>query len=65
LDGLLWTPPLACGLLPGTRRARMLVEGSLQERPMAIEEVAKAPRVFLLNSVRGIWRVEVRRPEAI
>lgn len=64
LDGLLWTPPLACGLLPGTRRARMLVEGSLQERPMAIEEVAKAPRVLLLNSVRGIWRVEVRRQGA-
>jgi para-aminobenzoate synthetase/4-amino-4-deoxychorismate lyase len=65
LDGLLCTPPVGCGLLPGTRRARMLVEGSLKERPMTIEEVAKAPRVFLLNSVRGIWQVEVRRPEAI
>ncbi len=62
LDGLLWTPPLVCGLLSGTRRARMIAEGSLKERLMTIDEVTEAPRVFLLNSVRGIWRVEVSRP---
>ena len=60
IDGVLWTPPLRCGLLPGTRRAMMLETGLLAERIMTIDEMLASPAVYLLNSVRGIHRVRVR-----
>src|SRR5690606_9109172 len=31
-DGVSWTPPLACGLLPGVLRAELLERGELRER---------------------------------
>ncbi len=63
--GRLWTPPLECGLLPGTLRARMLSDGRLEERAMTIEEVSSAQSVFLLNSVRGMWPVKVAAQETV
>ena len=60
IDGVLYTPPLRCGLLPGTRRAMMLETGLLEERVMTIDEVLASPAVYLLNSVRGMHRVHIR-----
>ncbi len=60
IDGVLCTPPLRCGLLPGTRRAIMLDTGLLAERVMTIDEVLASPAVYLLNSVRGMHRVRIR-----
>jgi para-aminobenzoate synthetase / 4-amino-4-deoxychorismate lyase len=59
IEGKLCTPPVFCGLLPGTLRAHLLEQGELIERPIAVEELLRSPRVFLLNSVRGRCRVEV------
>ena len=42
LDGRWWTPPLDAGLLPGTERAALLVEGTLSERPISIDEARTA-----------------------
>ncbi len=53
--GILWTPPVECGLLPGTLRAEMVAEGSLVERRVTVEEARGASSLYLLNSVRGIW----------
>jgi para-aminobenzoate synthetase/4-amino-4-deoxychorismate lyase len=55
LDGRWWTPPLRCGLLPGTERAALLAEGTLEERAITVDELLGADGLALLNSVGG-WR---------
>jgi len=54
VDGHLCTPPVECGLLPGTERAELLDHGILRERVITMKELQASPRVFLLNSVRGM-----------
>jgi len=56
-NGELLTPPVACGLLPGTARAEWLAAGKLREAVIRVEELAACERIFLLNSVRGLWEV--------
>jgi len=63
LDGVSWTPPVECGLLPGTMRARLLAEGRIREARFRREDLRGAARVRLLNSVRGWIDVELI-PEA-
>jgi para-aminobenzoate synthetase / 4-amino-4-deoxychorismate lyase len=65
LDGKLCTPPVTCGLLPGTLRAQLLQEGELIERPITVEEVLRSPRVYLVNSVRGKYQIEMVRPKRV
>jgi para-aminobenzoate synthetase/4-amino-4-deoxychorismate lyase len=60
IDGVLATPPVRCGLLPGTCRAAMLDAGEIVERPISIAQLLASPRVFLVNSVRGMRRVAVQ-----
>lgn len=55
IEGRWVTPPLDSGLLPGTYRAVLLREGTLAERPVAIEELLGAAEVALVSSTRG-WR---------
>jgi len=57
---LLLTPPLDCGLLPGTFRAFLLEQGRAVERVLSREEVSRAEAVYVGNSVRGLVRVRVR-----
>jgi para-aminobenzoate synthetase/4-amino-4-deoxychorismate lyase len=59
IDGVLATPPVRCGLLPGTCRAAMLDAGEIVERPISIAQLLASPRVFLVNSVRGMRRVSL------
>ncbi len=51
LDGKMCTPPVRCGLLPGTQRARLLERGLPRERIIRIEELRGNPGIYLLNSV--------------
>jgi para-aminobenzoate synthetase/4-amino-4-deoxychorismate lyase len=60
LDGQLWTPPVSSGLLAGTFRGELLVQGQIQERVITLEEFWRSSRVWLINSVRG-WRTAVLR----
>lgn len=53
LAGQRYTPPVECGLLPGTLRADLLARGLLQERVILKEELSATSRVWLINSVRG------------
>ncbi len=53
IDGVLCTPPVACGLLAGTCRAHLLETGVLVERVITVDALLRSPRVFLVNSVRG------------
>ena len=55
LDGRWWTPPLDAGLLAGTERAALIADGTVEERPIRIDEAVSAGEVAVFNSVRG-WR---------
>lgn len=57
IDGTDWTPPRECGLLAGVCRAELLERGEIRERRLTLDDLTRAERVWLINSVRG-W-VEV------
>jgi para-aminobenzoate synthetase/4-amino-4-deoxychorismate lyase len=52
LDGVRYTPPVACGLLPGTFRAELLDTARIRERVMTRDDIRSASRVWLINSLR-------------
>ncbi len=51
--GVLLTPPLACGLLPGVLRAELLARGAAREAVLGAGDLA-AGRLFVGNSLRGL-----------
>jgi para-aminobenzoate synthetase/4-amino-4-deoxychorismate lyase len=51
-DGELVTPPVRCGLLAGTFRGFLLEKGRIVERVIPAEELPRARRLYLVNSVR-------------
>ena len=55
-DSALITPPLHCGLLPGTFRAALLEAGVLREQVITADDLRAAGEFFLINSVRGWLR---------
>ncbi len=52
-DGALLTPPLSCGLLPGTLREQLMSEGRVVERVLRLEDLSDAT-IYFGNSVRGL-----------
>jgi para-aminobenzoate synthetase/4-amino-4-deoxychorismate lyase len=52
IDGVRVTPPVACGLLPGVFRAALLESGEVRERVLSRSDLAVAPRLWLINSLR-------------
>ena len=59
-----YTPPQACGLLPGAYRQRLLDEGQLVERVITLADLATAEALWFVNSVRG-WVAVQLPPGAI
>lgn len=59
IDGILYTPPLECGLLKGVLRQKMLSENKIKEKVLYLEDLHSADAVFCINSLRGIRRVKV------
>ena len=57
IDGELFTPPIACGLLPGTFREHLLAQGKIKERVITIDEFQQAREIFLINSIRKWIRI--------
>jgi 4-amino-4-deoxychorismate lyase len=53
-DGLLATPRLDCGLLPGVLRAELLDEGRAQEAIYSLDDLKSAKALFVGNSLRGL-----------
>ena len=53
VDGRKVTPPVQCGLLPGTLRAELLESGEIVERRISVSELQHIGRGWLINSVRG------------
>ena len=52
------TPPVTCGLLPGTFRGWLLAHGYLQERILTVTDLYTAQRIYLINAVRR-WQEAV------
>jgi para-aminobenzoate synthetase/4-amino-4-deoxychorismate lyase len=61
-DGVLWTPPLAVGALPGVLRDELLATGRAREAVLTIADLSGG-RVYLGNSVRALVRAELMQPE--
>lgn len=55
------TPPVECGLLPGTMRAELLARREIVEGRITKEELAATPGIWLVNSVRGWMEATLRR----
>ncbi|MFB0934959.1 MAG: aminodeoxychorismate synthase component I [Propionivibrio sp.] len=60
-DGVLITPPLACGLLPGVLRRFLLDSGRAVEQVLVLEDLLGNDRVYLGNALRGLVPVHVLR----
>lgn len=56
IDGTLYTPPMSCGLLPGTARARLLATGQINEKVLPVSLLKKGYPLYLVNSVRGRYQ---------
>jgi len=54
-NGALVTPPVTCGLLPGTYRAFLVRRGLIGEAVISRDDLKKSPRIYLVNAVRK-WR---------
>lgn len=53
LGGRLMTPPVSSGLLAGTYRKKMIESGEVIEKLISVDDLRKADRIWLVNSVRG------------
>lgn len=56
------TPPVTCGLLPGSYREFLLRRGSIKEEWINKGELTSATRVFLVNAVQK-WRKATLLPD--
>ncbi len=58
-DGLLLTPPLACGLLPGVLRRQLLDSGRAREQVLRLADLHAPATVYLGNALRGLLPVVI------
>jgi para-aminobenzoate synthetase/4-amino-4-deoxychorismate lyase len=61
-DGILYTPPVLCGLLPGTYRQRLLEKGrgKCLEKVLYKRDLLEADSVWIGNSVRGLREIKLK-----
>jgi para-aminobenzoate synthetase/4-amino-4-deoxychorismate lyase len=59
IEGTPVTPPVSCGLLPGTCRAALLAAGGIVERRVSVDDVRRARRLWLINALHGRMRAEI------
>jgi para-aminobenzoate synthetase/4-amino-4-deoxychorismate lyase len=67
MDGRLLTPPVHCGLLPGTYRSYLLKKDRVTEEIIRIQDLRRCSKIYLANSVRGMWEVslELKRTKTV
>lgn len=56
-DGIIYTPPIECGLLNGITRQKLLNEGKAKEKILYPSDLKTAEKIYCFNSVRGIVEV--------
>ena len=52
LDGELVTPPISCGLLPGTYRAWLIDRKEVREKIVTVDDIRRCDSLYVINSVR-------------
>lgn len=62
-DGVLLTPDLSAGLLPGTLRAELIAQGTARAAVLTLADLHAADAIWLGNSVRGLIRAELFEPK--
>lgn len=62
IDGAWWTPPVSSGLLPGVGRRLLLEQGRVREKVLHREDLDRCDAVWLVNSLRGLWRAQLVKP---
>lgn len=57
----IYTPPVACGLLPGTLRRSLLEDSQsrVEERVLSRNDLELADRIFVGNSIQGLRLVKI------
>ena len=60
IGNTLYTPPLACGVLPGILRSKLVSEGKAAERILFPEDLLTATAIFAGNSARGLLRARLQ-----
>ncbi len=59
-DGRRFTPPIACGVLPGVYRRHLLeTRQHIEECILTLQDLKAADSVYLSNAVRGLRRVVI------
>jgi len=58
-SGLLLTPPVSCGLLPGVLRAELLDTRRAVEATLRLQDLSAAAGIFVGNSLRGLVRAKL------
>lgn len=64
LNGEMVTPPVCCGLLPGTYRAWLLQRSMVKEEVIGVESLRRARKIYLCNSVRKMQEVRFELEDA-
>ncbi len=57
-DGVLLTPAISSGLLPGVLRGDLIAAGKARESVLTLKDLESADEVYLGNSVRGLVRAK-------
>lgn len=60
IDGNYYTPPITCGLLPGTYREFLLKSRQIKEKIVHLSELTSATNIWLINSVRQWVKVQLQ-----
>ena len=60
-NGVLLTPPLACGVLPGVMRRQLLESGRAVEQLLRLDDLRTAPALYVANALRGLIVVTLER----
>ncbi|HRS06234.1 MAG TPA: aminodeoxychorismate synthase component I [Candidatus Ratteibacteria bacterium] len=58
-NGILYTPPISCGLLPGILREYLIKKNVAKEKIITKNEIFSADKIYLGNSVRGLIQVSI------
>ncbi|MFQ5347033.1 MAG: aminodeoxychorismate synthase component I [Rhodothalassiaceae bacterium] len=58
-EGILLTPPLESGPLPGVLRQQLLTAGAACEAVLTLDDLRAAPRLYVGNSARGLMRARI------
>lgn len=57
--GVIYTPPVTCGLLNGVLRQHLLKNANVREKTLYLRDVLAADKVYVGNSVRGLLKAEI------